>query len=369
MKELWVRADWDDVWDTRKSRITDALESGAFGVVVQKGEESKVRTLGGIKVAAGDESADVRVFTSLDDLKKDKGKDKSKGKYRSAFYREINTKDDEVMIADAGEFSDYVVINALDWKVIPLENIIAQLKDKCKIIMEVKTADDARLALQTLEVGADGVLVNADINVIKDVKKLIDDIESENIPLVLAKITKLKPVGMGDRVCVDTCSMFNRGEGMLIGSLANSMFLVHSETVESEYVASRPFRVNAGPVHAYAKVPGGKTRYLSELSAGDEVLAVDFKGNTRKLIVGRSKIERRPLILIEAQYTGNSKDEKHKVKKFSTILQNAETIRLVDKQGSPVSISKLKVGDEVMVSIEDTGRHFGMAVKETIEEK
>lgn len=38
------------------------------------------------------------------------------------------------------------------------------------------------------------------------------------------------------------------GEGMLVGSFARSLFLVHSECAESRYIASRPFRVNAGPV-------------------------------------------------------------------------------------------------------------------------
>lgn len=41
---------------------------------------------------------------------------------------------------------------------------------------------------------------------------------------------------------------------MLIGSYSKSLFLVHSESLESEYVASRPFRVNAGPVQAYVMV-------------------------------------------------------------------------------------------------------------------
>ena len=70
--------------------------------------------------------------------------------------------------------------------------------------------------------------------------------------------------------------------------------------MESEYVASRPFRVNAGPVHAYVMTPGNKTKYLSELETGDEVLTVDQEGTTKIAIVGRVKIEKRPLMLVEA---------------------------------------------------------------------
>lgn len=56
-----------------------------------------------------------------------------------------------------------------------------------------------------------------------------------------------------------------------------------------------------GPVHAYVAVPGGKTCYLSELKAGKEVIVVDQNGSQRSAIVGRVKIETRPLILVEGK--------------------------------------------------------------------
>ena len=154
--------------------------------------------------------------------------------------------------------------------------------------------------------------------------------------------------------------MMNIGEGMLIGSYSKGLFLVHSESLESEYVASRPFRVNAGPVHAYIMTPGNKTKYLSEIETGDEILTVDKEGNTRPSIVGRVKIEKRPLMLIEAEYEGI---------KLKTLLQNAETIRLVAEDGSPVSVAELEIGDKVMVYLEKSARHFGMAIEESIIEK
>jgi 3-dehydroquinate synthase II len=53
----------------------------------------------------------------------------------------------------------------------------------------------------------------------------------------------------------------------------------------------------------------------------------------------------------------------------STILQNAETIRLVRPDGEAISVVKLKPGDEVLGYVEEAGRHFGHKVKETITEK
>ena len=360
IKELWVNASQDTPWTKRKSIVTDALETGADVVFVNEGESGKVHELGKIKTVADDSNADIVLTGDIEILKSIK---KVKGKV-SAFYREIRGKKDEEEIEKAGKFADYVVVNARDWKIIPLENLIALLQNECKIIFEVETIEDAKLALQTMEVGADGVLVDGAakdyINKVKKIKEFIEDLKTERLNMVPVKITKIEPAGMGDRVCVDTGSMLNIGEGMLIGSQSNGMFLVHSETIETPYVATRPFRVNAGAVHAYIRVPEGKTKYLSEISAGDEVLAVDFKGKTRAVIVGRSKIEKRPLMLIEAEAEG---------KKFSTLLQNAETIRLVDKSGKAISVVDLKVGSEVLSFVEEKGRHFGMSVEESIEEK
>jgi 3-dehydroquinate synthase II len=80
---------------------------------------------------------------------------------------------------------------------------------------------------------------------------------------------------------------------MLVGSQSKAAFLVQSESEESSYVAARPFRVNAGAVHAYVKV-GEKTRYLSELKAGDEVTIVDSEGGTKTAVVAGSRSRRGP---------------------------------------------------------------------------
>jgi len=150
------------------------------------------------------------------------------------------------------------------------------------------------------------------------------------------------------------------GQGMLVGNSSSALFLVHSESIENPYVTPRPFRVNAGPVHAYTRIPGGKTKYLSELSAGDQVLIVDFKGNTTTGIVGRLKIEKRPLMLVKA-VIGD--------KEISSIVQNAETIRLTDPQGKALSVVSLVPGDKVLAAVEEGGRHFGIKIEESITEK
>jgi 3-dehydroquinate synthase class II len=68
------------------------------------------------------------------------------------------------------------------------------------------------------------------------------------LPLRPVRVTAVERIGPGDRVCVDLSCLMRPGEGLLVGSFAAGLFLVHSECEESQYINSRPFRVNAGPV-------------------------------------------------------------------------------------------------------------------------
>ena len=185
--------------------------------------------------------------------------------------------------------------------------------------------------------------------------------EALKLEMAVAKIVFTKPISTGARVCVDTCELMTHGEGMLVGSQSAGLFLVEAEVNENPYVASRPFRVNAGSCSMYTLGTLQTTRYLQEFKAGDEVIIVNREGTTRKTNVGRIKIEIRPLILVEALVEG---------KTIKTILQNAETIRLVTPKGSK-PITELKPNDEVIVHLAAKGgRHFGVSVpEETVIEK
>jgi len=54
---------------------------------------------------------------------------------------------------------------------------------------------------------------------------------------------------------------------------------------------------------------------------------------------------------------------------MTTIVQNAETIRLTDPEGKAVSVVNLSPGDKILVAMEEGARHFGMKIEETITEK
>jgi 3-dehydroquinate synthase II len=325
MKEFWY---WAEEYD--KKLITSAIEAGAKVIILNDPDkEEEVKRLGRIEVFK-----EGRDFEYV--LIKGKEDEERAGKYPP------NVK---------------VVVETTDWTIIPLENLIAQREELYAV---VKNEEEARTAIKILEKGVKGVVLKSkDINVIKKVGKVLEE-EEETLPFVVVKITRILPLGLGDRVCVDTTSLLSRGEGMLVGNSSGGMFLVHAETEENPYVASRPFRVNAGAVHMYIRVPNNKTKYLCELKAGDEVMVYDYKGRGRVAYVGRAKVERRPMLLVEGKADN---------KKISAVLQNAETIRLTRPDGTPISVAELKEGDEVLGYIESEGRHFGMKVDETIIEK
>ena len=278
---------------------------------------------------------------------------KIKGKKIGMKFKVLSNNDIDNILVYAKSGLDFVVVEVKDWKIIPLENIIAKLhKVHTKIFAVANTPEEVRKMFSILEIGVDGVIFST--NSLNEVKEALIYLGTKNFELKPAKILEIKEVGNGERVCVDTASILGRGEGMLIGSRSNFLFLVHNESVGSSFTSPRPFRVNAGAVHCYTLSPDGTTKYLSELETGTEVLVIDAHGKARRATVGRSKIENRPMLMIKAQVG----DEVGGI-----IAQNAETIRFVRPNGHLVSVTHLKKGDMVLAYAKlATGRHFGMEV-------
>lgn len=331
MKKFWV-----SVIPYEKELAIMALESGAEAVVLPDNESGTVRQFGKIKTV--EKNGDIKPGIDVE-------------------FIDIAGKEDENKAASVPE-NKLLVLNMLDWTIIPIENLLARRGKN--IMVQVENSEQAKLMVEILEKGVDGVVLKTkDINEIKKCSEIIQGI-SEKIELIPATITKTKQLGMGDRACLDTCTQMIPGEGILVGNTASGYFLVHSESIDNPYVASRPFRVNAGAVHAYTLAPGNKTKYLADLRAGDEVMIVDFHGKSQTAYLGRNKIEKRPMMLIEAQAENQP---------ISLVLQNAETIRLVSPEGKATSVTSLKPGDSVLVHIEKAGRHFGMKVDETLIER
>ncbi|MDU9376562.1 3-dehydroquinate synthase [Methanocorpusculaceae archaeon Sp1] len=336
-----VRADRAQNYSDRKAIVAAALEAGYTNIILKE-EDAALTQLGRYTAITSD------------------------GKYLSVAGQRIGA---DLTLKGAEDMEEaysikntlpYLIITPSDWKVIPLENLISRFQSSAtSVYICVKTPDEAKLAFETMEVGADGVCITPDHPADIAGFSRVSATEFPEAELKPAVVTKIEPLSLGDRVCIDTCSLLAPGEGMLIGSQSSCLFLVCSESFESEYVNARPFRVNAGAVHSYLLCPDKTTRYLSEIAAGSSVLTRKPDGTLRAVSVGRVKIEVRPMLLIEAEADG---------KTYSVVLQNAETIRLGTPSGA-VSVSVLMIGDEVLVRLESGGRHFGHAMAETICEK
>ena len=311
-----------------KNDVTLALESGVDGVIVPADKVASVASLSRIPALAEEDMPSMA----------------------------MNSKADEEAIRDTLRSGRKAVL-ARGWEIIPVENLLAQCDD---VVAEAGNLDEAVLASGILQRGVQGIVVLPEA--LGDLKQIVSacKISREHEALDEAVITRVEPAGLGHRVCVDTMSILKRGQGMLVGNSSAFTFLVHAETEHNEYVASRPFRVNAGAVHAYIRLPGDKTTYLSEVTAGTEMLVVDEKGGTTVAVAGRVKVEVRPMLLVEAR-VGD--------KVGAVFLQNAETIRLTAPDGTPVSVVALKPGDKVLCRLDEAGRHFGMRIKEDIQEK
>ncbi len=313
-----------------KEDVTLALESGVDAVIVPAEATEIVSGLSRCRVLAAEEVPSIA----------------------------LTQKEDEQTYLDAAKKG--LCTLAPGWEIIPVENLLAQSD---QVYAEVRNLKEAELAAGILERGVTGVVVLPEA--LADLKAIVANCKIclENEVLSEAEVTSVEQAGLGHRVCCDTISLLHRGQGMLVGNSSDFTFLVHAETEHNEYVAARPFRINAGAVHAYTRLPHDKTCYLEELKSGSEVQIVDQDGKTMITTVGRVKIEVRPMLLVRARVKTPEGDREGAV-----FLQNAETIRLTAPGGKPVSVVTLKPGDRILCRIDEAGRHFGMRIREEIAE-
>ncbi|MFD1687767.1 3-dehydroquinate synthase II [Halolamina salifodinae] len=391
-RSVWLKAD-DTVgdWEARKQRITAGLEAGVDWVLVDEADVGRVRELGSLNIAAfrGSGERDEEILDASQDTEPDiyvVGKEgegdgtvdlpsdfsgsadlttlrRSDDRAQASYVR-VFDEDYEEFAGAAARDAEYTIVATEDWDIIPLENLIARVGEETNLVAGVEGADAAATAFETLEIGVDDVLLDTDDpDVIRQTVEVRDRSERERLDLRYAEIQQVEETGGADRVCIDTGSLLEDDEGMLVGSLSRGLFFVHGETADSPYVASRPFRVNAGAVHAYVRTPEGETKYLAELQSGDRVQVADTAGHTREAIVGRVKIEKRPMFRVQAEVEVDGE-----VDVVETLLQNAETVKVPTKEGR-TAVTDLEAGDEVLMYYEEGGRHFGEKVEESIIEK
>lgn len=245
---------------------------------------------------------------------------------------------------------------------IPLEILLAAAdRAKGSVVTVVSDVEDAMVTMGVLERGSDAVLLAP--RRVGDASELMRVCHggAETVKLEQLEIVKLTHVGLGDRVCVDTCSHLQKNEGILVGAYASGLMLVSSETHPLPYMPTRPFRVNAAALSSYTLTPGNRTRYLSELRCGSEILAVNTDGGVRRVVVCRIKMETRPMLKIEARAANGDL--------VNMVGQDDWHVRALGPGGSVHNFTELRPGDHILGHTMTDQRHVGYAIREFLHEQ
>ena len=269
----------------------------------------------------------------------------------------------------------WLLLSFESWSMIPLENLIAANEGTpTKIAAQLTTVAQIQGAAFALEQGVDAVVIADEASMIESAiiakaqrlertesSTVKPEGSSNEINIESLAITSVEEGGIGERYCIDFTSLLNQGDGVLGGSNASSFMLVHGETISSEFVPSRPFRVNAGSPQSYVLMADGTTKYLAELQSGDSVSITSKQGTMRQAVVGRLKVEQRPLLLF--RWVNENDKEGH------MFLQQAETVRAVDTFGVPVSVTSLVAGDRILGWSDEGARHIGVTISSLVSER
>jgi len=300
-RSVWLKADSSvGDWEARKRRITAGLEAGVDWVLVDEVDVDRVRDLGEVNVAAfssGDvhvmdaEAADVDADATIvgkdgeGDATVDLPNDFSGSADLSALPpgqrhpRRVGTSDPRQSVRGVrrGRGRRIGVHHRHRRRLADhsLENLIARVGDDTELITGVQTAEDARTAYETLELGADGVLLDSDDpDEIRRTVEVRDEMGRETLDMQWAEVTDVEQTGSADRVCIDTGNLMEHDEGMLVGSMARGLFFVHAETAESPTSppvpsASTPARstpTSARPTAARSTSPSSRAATRSRSS-------------------------------------------------------------------------------------------------------
>jgi 3-dehydroquinate synthase class II len=143
VKELWIEIP-NSISDDSRSDLLKSAAQFCDAILIDVKDMEKARNLGA-KIAANSDESDINLISTLD---KDKVDTLKRAGRTVAVKVTIRGKSDEEAAIKAAELSsDYIVINCPDWKVIPLENLIAKTRGKSKLLVEVTSAKEAKLAL------------------------------------------------------------------------------------------------------------------------------------------------------------------------------------------------------------------------------
>jgi 3-amino-4-hydroxybenzoic acid synthase len=253
------------------------------------------------------------------------------------FGRFIEVRDPETLAeaCRSAQRSRWTLLLFRDPTTTPLEIVTAAAaRATGSLITVARDVREAEIIFGALEHGSDGVMLAPTTVDDAMALKAASFVDRPELDLVELAVTATTHVGMGEHACVDTCTYLREDEGILVGSHAEGMVLCVSDT------PPLPFRVNAGAIHSYTLSQHERTSCLSELRSGSRVTAVDMKGRTRRVTVGRVRIESRPLISVDAVAANGQA--------VNLILQDDCHVRVLGPGGVVLTGTELTPGDRIL---------------------
>ncbi|MDQ8706906.1 3-dehydroquinate synthase II [Streptomyces sp. LHD-70] len=367
MKFAWI--DIRTVSAEQREAVVDAAIHARVDAIVDSDPE-RLATLPntvkrvlapGVKAEGADDLIVLREIADLDGLGTLEARHRGGEQDTAAL---VDVVDDPTLklACEAARELPYTVVRFKDPTKIPLEIVIAAADSSPgQLICEAADLEEAQIIVDVLEKGSEGVLIAP--KTANDVFAVVEMLRTKTPDLNLSKLTvqSIEHLGLGDRVCIDTCTHFEKDEGMLVGSYSHGFVLCVSETHPLPYMPTRPFRINAGALHSYVLGADNRTNYLSELKAGSAVLAVGADGRTRRIVVGRIKLESRPLLGIKAV-----SEEGVEV---NLIVQDDWHVRVLGPGAAVLNTTELKKGDQLLGYVATDKRHVGWPVGEFCVEK
>ena len=140
--------------------------------------------------------------------------------------------------------AQWIILEFDNWKMIPIENLIAICQGTgTKIAAKITKSVDVPGAAFALDIGIDAILINPKKELI-DAAKIAkyqrqeqyqkysaNDEYDEQIIMASSVISSVSNIKNSARYCIDLTTILQVGEGVLVGSSASSLALIHGETI------------------------------------------------------------------------------------------------------------------------------------------
>ena len=244
-----------------------------------------------------------------------------------AGYVAVDSADRRRLARAVADETTHAILATPDREIAPLADLVADATDTA-VVVAVGSPDVAADAFETP--GIDGVLLETgDLGVVHETLRRRDDIGRTRLDVTTGEVVAVDPGTTADVVSVDTATLLDDDEGLLVGGTTDALALVRGD-------GRRPFRVPAGPVHAYVHTPNGLA-YLADIEGGDAISIVDGEGAVREGTVGRVRIERRATVRVRIATDDGER----------TLLTGGDDAARVVTTGGTVPAAELTVGDTV----------------------